>query len=403
MSLPIFFATVLGFYIAVNAYLLARLFVTLAGTGAVRFLATLLLLLLSLSFPAGQILSRRMPGRLSEILIFIGSLYLAPMIYGFLLTAAADILRLLNFVVKLTPYPPPYTTGGRVSMAAAVASLSLLISLAGAFNASMPTAKYLSLDVSLPGGATEKIRIVALSDIHLGRFVTNRHLTRLVNLTNRQKPDVVLLVGDTMDDLEWMDDPAARERTASLLRSLDAGMGVWAVPGNHDYYVGVERVAQFMNEAGTTLLRDGWATPQDRLLLIGRDDRTLERMEGKNRRPLSEIRDDAVGALGEKFAELPMIVLDHQPIALEDAQNAGATLQLSGHTHRGQLFPANFIVGRLYEKLYGEYRKGGTHYYISSGAGTWGPPVRTTGRPEIVVIDLRVMPGHNQKNADEGG
>ena len=399
MSLPIFFATVLGFYIAVNAYLLARLFMTLAGTGVLRLLATSFLLLLSLSFPVGQILSRRMPGPFSETLILIGSLYLAPMIYAFLLTVAADVLRLVNFAVKLTPYPPPYTTGGRIAMVAAIGILSVLISLAGALNASMPTAKHLSFDFPMP----ERIRIVAISDIHLGRFVTNRYLARLVDLTNRQRPDIVLLVGDTMDDLGWMDDPAARERTASLFQSIDAEMGVWAVPGNHDYYVGVERVAQFMDETGVTLLRDEWAAPDDRLLLLGRDDRTLERMEGKKRRPLQEIRDEAVDALGERFAALPAIVLDHQPIALEDAENAGAALQLSGHTHRGQLFPANFIVARLYEKLYGEYKKGATNYYISSGAGTWGPPVRTTGRPEIVVIDLGIMPSRNQKNPNGGG
>lgn len=399
MSLPIFFATVLGFYIAVNAYLLARLFMTLAGTGVLRLLATSLLLLLSLSFPVGQILSRRMSGPFSETLILIGSLYLAPMIYAFLLTVAADILRLVNFAVKLTPYPPPYTTGGRIAMVAAIGILSVLISLVGALNASMPTAKHLSFDFPMP----ERIRIVAISDIHLGRFVTNRHLARLVDLTNRQRPDIVLLVGDTMDDMGWMDDPAARERTASLFQSIDAEMGAWAVPGNHDYYVGVERVAQFMDETGVTLLRDEWAAPDDRLLLLGRDDRTLERMEGKKRRPLQEIRDEAADALGERFAALPAIVLDHQPIALEDAENAGAALQLSGHTHRGQLFPANFIVARLYEKFYGEYKKGATNYYISSGAGTWGPPVRTTGRPEIVVIDLGVMPSRNQENPNGSG
>lgn len=389
MSLPIFFAAVLALYIAVNAYLLARIFATLAG--AARFLAALSLLFLSLAFPAGQILSRTSPGRFSEALVFAGSLYLAPMIYAFLLTAVADIFRLLNFTVKLTP--SPLRRGTRAGIVAAVALLSAFISLAGHINATMPAARYLSLDFSAAeadgSDIPESIRIVAISDIHLGRLVTNRHLKRLVDLTNRQKPDIVLLVGDTIDDLGWMNDPAARAETASLFRSLKADMGIWAVPGNHDYYVGVERVAQLMGEAGVTLLRDGWAAPRERLLLLGRDDRTLERMSGEKRRPLPEIRDEAANALGEKFARLPLIVLDHQPTAMEESRDAGATLQLSGHTHGGQLFPINFIVARFYKKLCGAYKDGGTNYYISSGAGTWGPPVRTSGRPEIVVIDLQ--------------
>jgi predicted MPP superfamily phosphohydrolase len=86
-----------------------------------------------------------------------------------------------------------------------------------------------------------------------------------------------------------------------------------------------------------------------------------------------------------------MIVMDHQPFNLEESEDIGAALQVSGHTHRGQIFPINFIVSGIYEKHYGYYRRGSTNYFISSGAGTWGPPVRTTGRPEIVILTLDMM------------
>lgn len=415
MSFSIFFTIVLALYILVNSYLFVRL--VAATGGAARIIATSLLLLLSISFPAGRILSRIAPGRLSSILIFVGTLYLAPMIYAFLLTAAADIFRLANSFVRLAPSPRHITTSTRI--AAATALMAVLISLAGFVNASAPSVKYFSLDLFEPASDlhpgsfvpnryiketriredassepipdetddTETIRIVALSDIHLGRFVTGRHLERLVELTYRQQPDIVLLLGDMIDDLSWMDNPGERSRIRMGFRMIYSKMGVWAILGNHDYYAGAERVTAFMEEMGVTLLRDGWAMAGDRLLLIGRDDRTAGE---RRRRPLLEIRDEAADALGAKFEQLSIIVLDHQPVNLEDSRDAGAALQLSGHTHRGQLFPCNFIVAKLFKKHYGTYRDGGTNYYISSGAGTWGPPVRTTGRPEIVVIDLKL-------------
>ncbi len=396
MASTVFFFAVLGLYIAVNAYLFARLCRTLAGTGALRFLASALLLLFALSFPAGQILSRLAPGRLSEVLVYAGSLYLAPMTYAFFLTLAADILRLVNFAVRITPYPPPYTTSGRVKTVAIVVLLSLAISLAGAYNATVPTARYLSLDFSppmageeaAPDGQPHRIRVVAFSDLHLGRFVTTRYLARLVELINRQKPDIVLLVGDVVDDLGWFGDPAGRAKAASLFQSINAGMGVWAIPGNHDYYAGLDQVARFMNEAGITLLRDDWATPQDRLLLIGRDDPTVRWLEGRDRKALQEIRDDAARSLDARIEALPMIVLDHRPVEFEEAAAAGATLHLAGHAHRGQLFPVNFIVSALYRQSYGEHRIDDTHFFVSNGVGTWGPPARIIGRPEIVVADI---------------
>ena len=103
---------------------------------------------------------------------------------------------------------------------------------------------------------------------------------------------------------------------------------------------------------------------------------------GRERAALGAIIARAKLATGEEPARLPIVVLDHQPVRLEEAQDAGVALQLSGHTHKGQIFPANLLVSAIYEKYYGPYRKGETYYYITSGAGTWGPPVRTTGRPE---------------------
>jgi predicted MPP superfamily phosphohydrolase len=155
--------------------------------------------------------------------------------------------------------------------------------------------------------------------------------------------------------------------------------------GNHDYYAGPENVLRLFERAGVRLLRDEAVILDGKFVLAGRDDFSSIRY-GVERKSVAEILPFAYDAGGAAY---PVILMDHQPFNLSEASNNGVAFQISGHTHRGQLWPINFLVGGIYEKSYGSYKKGGTHYYISSGAGVWGPPVRTVGRPEIVIVNLR--------------
>ena len=125
--------------------------------------------------------------------------------------------------------------------------------------------------------------------------------------------------------------------------------------------------------------------------LVGRTDRTAARYSGIERLDIAEIVSSSLPD-GVSITR-PVIVMDHQPIDLDESMEYGADLQLSGHTHRGQIFPFNFITASIYEKIYGLFEKGSTSYYISSGAGVWGPPVRTVGRPEIVIINIDTSKG----------
>lgn len=396
MSAFLFLGMILSLYIIVNGYLFARLFSALAGTGVLRALASLSLLFLAASFPAGQILSRHAPGKLSELLLVAGSLYIAPMIYGFIFTVIADILRLLNGIVALTPVPPPFGVRGRLATVMAILALTLLVTFAGAWNAKNPVVRRFNVDRNAGGitgaaaapSADGNIRIAAVSDIHLGRMIGNAHLKKIVDLIVEEKPDIVLFMGDVIDDAGWFASGARENHARELFSSLSPRLGVWAVPGNHEYYAGLASCKEFLASAGIRVLQDEWEKPGREILLVGRDDRSAERF-GKGRRPLADILADARSQEAPGSRDLPLIVMDHQPIGLQEAEDSDATLQLSGHTHKGQLMPVNLIVARLYERYYGPYRKGKTSYYISSGAGTWGPPVRTSGRPEVVIIDLK--------------
>jgi predicted MPP superfamily phosphohydrolase len=230
------------------------------------------------------------------------------------------------------------------------------------------------------------LKIAVLSDIHLGQFTGPRYLKKLVAAANGQFPDIVLLLGDTIDSDYFFRDEDNVNKAAELLSSFNARLGTWAILGNHDYYVGAGRVKDFFSRAGVRLLVDEAADVDGMVTLVGRADRTAIRYDGTERLDISDIVSSSLP--GGVSITRPLIVMDHQPLGLDESMKYGADLQLSGHTHRGQIFPFNFIIASMYEKSYGLFKKGSTNYYISSGAGVWGPPVRTVGRPEIVIINI---------------
>jgi predicted MPP superfamily phosphohydrolase len=157
-------------------------------------------------------------------------------------------------------------------------------------------------------------------------------------------------------------------------QKIKASKGIYAVPGNHEYYGDREKAFRYLSET-FILLRDSVAQPTEDIYIVGRDDRT-----NRNRKPLKAIMN------GIDHNKL-IILLDHQPQHLEEAQEAGVDFQFSGHTHDGQVFPINLIARKLYEKSYGYLRKGNTQYYITSGLGLWGAHLRIGTRSEIVVLE----------------
>ncbi|GHV50888.1 metallophosphatase [Synergistales bacterium] len=387
-----FFFITFILYIFINIYLFTRLFSALEGYGALRSIVCAVLLIFALSFPASRLLDAWLPHKASVVLFITGSLYFAPMVYCFLLTLLSDLFRFINYHFAVIRMSSPYRRTSRFGFVILIIGASLAITAAGAINARMPAV--ISRDAEWKGGpdATERgIKIAFLSDIHIGIFNGAEHLARVLDTLRPLSPDIILLGGDIIDDIGWMENDVRAKDIRELLRSLKPRLGVWAVPGNHEYYAGLEACVSFLRESGVHVLMDDWASPGRELLLIGRDDFTVNRRGGK-RASVSEIFETALGAMGGAAKDLPLVILDHQPIGLGEARDANAALQLSGHTHRGQLFPANLMVAMMYEKSYGLYRKDGTVFYISSGAGTWGAPVRTSGRPEAVIVNLKITP-----------
>ena len=221
-------------------------------------------------------------------------------------------------------------------------------------------------------------KVLMASDLHLGYHNPRHELARWVDLINAEQPDFILIAGDIIDGSMR---PLLEERMAEEFHRLKAP--VYACLGNHEYYSGSSEARQFYHDAGIHLLIDEPAVIDSAIVIIGRDDRM-----SRHRKPISQLVSEALSPLTSH--PLPLtIVLDHQPHHLEDAEQAGVDFQLSGHTHRGQVWPISWITDRVYECSWGSHQRGQTRYYVTSGLGIWGGKFRIGTQSEYVVATLR--------------
>lgn len=216
------------------------------------------------------------------------------------------------------------------------------------------------------------LKIVAISDLHLGYGIGRRELAKWVELINAENPDVVLIAGDLVDNSVR---PLVEGNFAAELKKIRAKHGVFASLGNHEYISDQGGSIDFLRSAGITVLRDSVALVDSAFHIVGRDDRTNRR-----RKTIAEL------TAGVDFSKL-VIVLDHQPYDLNGAE--GVDLQISGHTHRGQVWPISLVTDAMYEKSHGHMRKGDTYYYVTTGIGLWGGKYRIGTRSEYVVVTLK--------------
>jgi hypothetical protein len=198
-------------------------------------------------------------------------------------------------------------------------------------------------------------------------------------MMNEQKPDIILLAGDIFDeDLG----PVIKNDMGKLLSQLYAPLGVYAVTGNHEYIGGVAPAVKYLEDHNITVIRDSTVNIEGIINIVGREDRQSNVMAGVERKPLDKL-------VANIDKSLFTVLLDHQPYNLEQAVENGMDLQLSGHTHHGQMFPLNFVTKAIFEVSRGHKQIENTHVFVSTGFGSWGPPIRIGNRPEIVVIDVK--------------
>ncbi|MFB2538177.1 MULTISPECIES: metallophosphoesterase [unclassified Acinetobacter] len=242
------------------------------------------------------------------------------------------------------------------------------------FNAYSPTVRYLNIEIDKP--MAKPMTFAMVSDTHLGKMVGNRQLEKLYQILQQNPIDIVLIPGDVMDDdTTVFDKEKMQDNFTKIAKS--AKLGAFATLGNHDLYRthAFESIQKDIQQSGFQLLNDR-AVLVDGVWIVGRyDDHHPERAK-------------TVDLLKEIDTIKPVILLDHRPTEIEQHQDLPIDLQVSGHTHDGQVFPANFVVKMMYPLAYGYEQRGKGHYVVSSGFGFWGIPFRLGSRAEVWIITM---------------
>lgn len=338
--------------------------------------------IIALSYILAWVGSRVLPGGVSRLLKITGSYWFAIMQFGVLLLPLTDLaIGVLHLAsVSSTTYVPIL---GWINV-----GIVLIAMIRGSYNARNPVIRKYDITVPKKAGGWEQLRIAVASDIHLGSIVGNRHLRKLVQQVNGLKPDLILLPGDVIDDDIK---PFIRYDMGKTMRELQAPLGIYAVLGNHEYIGGhIPAFVEQMRKIGIRVLMDETVHLKERLYIVGRKDKASERTP--------DGRKALVTLLEGTDPRQPIIVMDHQPYHLDKAADAGADVMLSGHTHRGQMAPNHLITRRLFELDWGYLRKGNLHAIVSSGFGTWGPPIRLGSRSEIIELTIHFRSNEREED-----
>jgi uncharacterized protein len=335
--------------------------------------------IISISYILAQLLERYLPAVLSETFEIIGGYWMAAMFYLLLVIPLIDLIRVLNRRIQFLPSRFTQHENTALVISIFVLIFLTLLMIYGTWSGRSPKVTKYNIEIAKQTGGLDKLKVVMVSDIHLGSIIDNSRLTVMVDRINELGPDIVLIPGDILDSrLE----PFTSQKMGENFKRLNTRYGVYACLGNHDGMGGKaeDAVKEFEN-AGMKILRDKAVLVNNNFYVIGRDDSSVYRGSEGKRKSLADILE---GIDKSK----PMLLMDHQPKELEITEKEAVDLQVSGHTHRGQFFPNNLITSKIFEIDYGYLKKGNLNTIVSSGFGTWGPPIRIGSRSEIVEISI---------------
>jgi len=376
--MAIFLIIVFTVYFLTNFYLWMKGRRALSGAGFSTTWYTVVFLVLASTFIAGKILEHSYTNLFSDILNVIGGFWMAFMLYGFLIWLTADILLLLQKPFHLIP--DTAIPKMRLWLFAGAIATTLLLIVIGFFNAVSPVVKRYDLTAGKSfGKGNEPMSIVAVSDIHLGSIIRKRSMKHLTEMINEEKPDLVLFLGDLIDGSIG---PVLRDDLLAHLKLPELPYGKYAITGNHEFMSDLKKSIPYIESKGIRVLSDEVIKLDNGLQIIGRTDRTAMQGSGPGRASLDSL-------LSMTDPGSPVLLLDHQPYDLSALAGTPVDLQLSGHTHNGQMWPFTIAVNKMFELSHGYRKFGNTHVIVSSGFGIWGPRMRIGTRPEILSITLR--------------
>ena len=372
----VFFSVVLIIYSLVNIYLYYKGYKAIPFLQNNKFIYAITFFLLAILFIFAKILESKHSSIITDILNIVGGFWLAFMLYGFIFFLLSDIILLILRV-------PGILRGENIILYRKwafiiISSASLLFIIGGFINAIIPVTKEYNISVNKSAGSVKTLRIAAVSDIHLGSIIRKRSLKKMSAIIKDLKPDIVLLLGDIVDGEIG---PVLRGDLLQYFTWPQCTDGLYAITGNHEFIGGADRTIPYIESKGIRVLKDEIITLDGGIQLIGRIDRDSFRFYKKERKTLEEL-------MQQVDTTKPVILLDHQPFHLDETAKYGIDLELSGHTHNGQMWPLNYVTSMIYELSYGYKKKRNTTFIVSSGYGLWGPRVRSGSRSEVLLINI---------------
>lgn len=358
-----------------NPYVFIRGYQALPPRKSWRIPYTILFVLELILFFIGFFFHKQLPDDVFVWIMFVCNTWYVALIYLTLALLTLEVLRLSNRLLKW--FPQWLTTNwSKVKIGLFIVipiGVSILL-FEGYKRVAYPMVKHVYVTIPKETPGRDSLKIVMMSDLHIGEVIGKRFVQRYVDLSNEQHPDMVVLVGDIMDYESRFAENAFIEEE---LQQLQAPLGTYIVYGNHEYRANRHAKRKWLEKTEGILLVDSVVMPDSTFYLIGRDD-----FINKQRKPLRAL-------IGDIDQSKPLIVLDHQPWSLAESAMNKADLALHGHTHNGQLWPYPLLMKLVYECPYGYHKKGETQYYVSSGIGIAGPPYRVGTVSELVVLHIQ--------------
>ena len=365
-------------YAAINIYIARRIYqwLTLVFPGVNLIVFVVAYSLVTVTMIMGFVPA---PSVIRRVIDWVSAYWMGMFVYLFLFFLTADIIVLTGRLARILPGPLQRDVLFFRGLAAIV--LTIAVVSFGVYNANQ--IRFASYDIVLEDRTlSDELKIVLISDLHIGSLNAERNLESIIQGINNLSPDIVCIAGDIFNNsISTLSDSG---RVMSLLKSIETVHGVYASMGNHDGGRKFDEIVEFLGESGVRLLADECVEIDGRLLLVGRVDRSpIGGLGNIKRKDISDV-------LPPCGAGMPVVVIDHNPSGI-GGYSGYADLILAGHTHKGQMFPMNLITRAMYEVQYGHYQRdeSSPHVVVTSGTGTWGPPIRIGSNNEIVSINLK--------------
>jgi predicted MPP superfamily phosphohydrolase len=329
-------------------------------------------LLIAAIYPLTELYSHRDMNVLMQVLSTISGYILPFFLYLFLSVLLFDLFLLLNLLVRFVPSAIRKSFSFRFNMLSAMIIFSITVVVAGAINLNTIRVSKYSVEIPRKQSKADHMRIAFVADFHIQQNTRMRFVEQFVRKVNALKPDLMLYGGDMV---EGDRENETTEAIESVIRNIHTKYGAFGVTGNHEFYGGQEQ-GGFFRKAGIALLCDTIVRIDNSFYLAGRYDQHFGQ-----RKTVNEM-------LRSVLPDLPVILMDHRPTELQEVSRAAVDIQFSGHTHNGQMFPINLITRSIYELSWGNKKIRNTQFFVTSGMRLWGPPVKTVGKSEIMLVDI---------------